>query len=44
VAFHDGLAKNPRNYDEFWYIIEETFDQVEATLTDYPVETREEAL
>jgi hypothetical protein len=29
---------------EFWMIIEETFVQVEAALTAYPAETREEAL
>jgi hypothetical protein len=44
MAFYDGLAKDPKNKDEFWHLIEETFDQVEATLTDFPVETREEAL
>jgi hypothetical protein len=44
MAFHDGLAKDPKNEDEFWRLIEETFGQVEATLTDFPVETREQAL
>jgi hypothetical protein len=44
MAFHDGLAKDPKNEDEFWRLIEETLDQVEATLADFPVETREQAL
>jgi hypothetical protein len=44
MAFDPGFARDPKNDDEFWRIIEETFDQVEATLTDFPVETREEAL
>lgn len=44
MAFHDGLARNPRNADEFWSIIEETFEQVEGSLTSYAVETPEEAL
>jgi hypothetical protein len=44
MAFYDSLARNPKNEDEFWNIIEETFAQVEPTLTRYPVETREEAL
>jgi hypothetical protein len=44
MAFYDSLARDPKTEDEFWKIIEETFVQVEPTLTDYPVETREEAL
>jgi hypothetical protein len=44
MAFHDGLARDPKGGDEFWKIIGETFEQVEPTLTSYPVETREEAL
>jgi hypothetical protein len=44
VAFDDSLARDPRTDGEFWKIIEETFVQVEETLTGYPVETREEAL
>jgi hypothetical protein len=44
MAFYDSLARDPKADDEFWKIIEETFVQVEPTLTDYPVETRAEAL
>ena len=44
MAFDDSLARDPRTEDEFWKIIEDTFAQVEPTLTVYPVETREEAL
>jgi hypothetical protein len=44
MSFVDNLARDPTTEDEFWKIIEETFVQVEPTLTDYPVETREEAL
>ena len=44
MAFHDGLARDPKNEDEFWNIIEETFEQVEGVLRGYPVETPEEAL
>jgi hypothetical protein len=44
MAFHDHLARDPKSEKEFWAIIEETFEQVEPTLTTYPVETREEAL
>jgi hypothetical protein len=38
------LARDPKSEEEFWAIIEETFTQIEGALTDYPVETREEAL
>ena len=44
MAFHDGLARNPKNEDEFWSIIEETFQQAEGSLTFYAIETPEEAL
>ena len=44
MAFIDDLARDPKSEEEFWAIIEETFEQVEEALTDYPVETREEAL
>jgi hypothetical protein len=44
MAFYDHLARDPKTMNEFWKIIEETFEQVEPTLTAYPVETREEAL
>jgi hypothetical protein len=44
MAFDDVLARDPKSAEEFWTIIEETFEQVEGALTDYPVETREEAL
>ena len=44
MAFHDSLARDPKNDSDFWNIIEETFEQIEPTLTGYPVETREEAL
>jgi hypothetical protein len=44
MAFDDILARDPKSEEEFWAIIEETFVQVKGVLTDYPVETREEAL
>jgi hypothetical protein len=44
MAFHDHLALDPKSEEEFWTIIEETFIHVEATLTTYPAETREQAL
>jgi hypothetical protein len=44
MAFDDILARDPKSEEEFWAIIKETFIQVEATLTDYPAETREDAL
>lgn len=44
MAFDDIVARDPESEEEFWTIIEETFIQVEAVLTDYPVETREAAL
>ena len=44
MAFYDDLARDPKSEKEFWAIIEETFVQVKGALTDYPVETREEAL
>ena len=44
MAFDDVLARDPKSEKEFWAIIEETFAQVEGSLTDYPVETRDEAL
>ena len=44
MAFYDDLARDPKSEKEFWTIIEETFVQVEAALTDYPAETRDEAL
>ena len=44
MAFSDDLARDPKSEEEFWAIIEETFVQVEGALTDYPAETREEAL
>jgi hypothetical protein len=44
MAFHDHLARDPKSEEEFWTIIEETFGYVEAVLTDYPAETRDEAL
>ena len=44
MAFDDVLARDPKSEEEFWEIIEETFVQVEGALTDYPAETREEAL
>jgi hypothetical protein len=44
MAFDPGFTTDPKNNDEFRRIIEATFDQVVATLTDFPVETREEAL
>jgi hypothetical protein len=28
MAFHDGLAGNPKNDDEFWGIIEETLERI----------------
>ena len=42
--FSTTLARDPKREEEFWAIIEETFEQVEGALTDYPVETRDEAL
>jgi hypothetical protein len=44
MAFHDHLARDPHSEEEFWTIIEETFAEVTSVLTDYPVETEEEAL
>jgi hypothetical protein len=44
MAFIDDLARDPKSEEEFWAIIEETFEQVGGVLADYPVETREEAL
>jgi hypothetical protein len=44
MAFDDFLARDPKSDEEFWAIIEETFVQIEGTLTDYPVETPKEAL
>ena len=44
MAFHDHLARDPKSEEEFWTTIEETFVLVKGVLTDYPVETREEAL
>jgi hypothetical protein len=44
MAFYDDLARDPKSKEEFWTIIEETFEQVQGALTDYPAETREEAL
>jgi hypothetical protein len=44
VAFFEYLARDPQSEEEFWAIIDDTFVQVEGTLTAYPVETREEAL
>jgi hypothetical protein len=44
MAFYDDLARDPKTEAEFWTIIEETFIQVNGVLTDYPVETPEEAL
>jgi hypothetical protein len=44
MAFDDVLARDPKSEEEFWTIIEETFVQVQSVLTDYLVETREEAL
>ena len=44
MAFDDILARDPKSEEEFWAIIEETFEQVEGALTDYPAETRDEAL
>lgn len=44
MAFDDILARDPKSEKEFWAIIEETFVLVEGSLTDYPVETRDEAL
>ena len=44
MAFYDDLARDPKTEAEFWTIIEETFIRVNGVLTDYPVETPEEAL
>ena len=44
MAFSDDLARDPKSDNEFWTIIEDTFVQVKSALTDYPVETRDEAL
>jgi hypothetical protein len=44
MAFSDDLTRDPKSKKEFWAIVEETFEQVEGALTDYPAETREEAL
>ena len=44
MAFDDVLARDPKSEEEFWALIEETFEQVEGALTAYPAETREEAL
>jgi hypothetical protein len=44
MAFYDELARDPKSEREFWTTIEETFVQVEGALTDYPAETREDAL
>jgi len=44
MAFYDDLARDPTSEDEFWSIIDETFAQVKSVLTDYEVETREEAI
>ena len=44
MAFDDVLARDPKSEEEFWAIIEETFEQIEGSLTAYPMETREEAL
>jgi hypothetical protein len=44
MAFYDDLARDPKSEEEFWTIIEDTFAQVKSVLTDYEVETREEAL
>ena len=43
MAFHDDLARDPKSEEEFWAIIEDTFVQIEAVLTTYRVETKEEA-
>jgi hypothetical protein len=44
MAFIDDLARDPKSEEEFWQIIDETFEQVEGALTAHPAETREEAL
>ena len=44
MAFIDDLARDPKSEKEFWTIIEETFVNVKGVLTDYPAETRDEAL
>jgi hypothetical protein len=44
MAFGDVLARDPKSKEEFWSIIDETFVQVKGALTDYPVETRDQAL
>ncbi len=44
MAFIDDLARDPKSEEEFWTIIEDTFDQVKGALSDYLVETRDEAL
>jgi hypothetical protein len=44
MAFYEDLARDPKSEVEFWTIIEETCAQVKGVLTDYIVETREEAL
>jgi hypothetical protein len=44
MSFDDILAFDPKSEEEFWTIIEDTFAQVKSVLTDYQVETREEAL
>ena len=44
MAFYDDLAHDPKSEEEFWAIIDETFAQVKSVLTDYEVETPEEAI
>jgi hypothetical protein len=44
MAFYEDLARDPKSEEEFWTIIDDTFVQVRGALTDYPAETRDEAL
>ena len=34
MPFIDDLARDPKNEDEFWTIIKDTFDQVKGALSD----------
>jgi hypothetical protein len=44
MAFEEGWARDPKNDNDFWNIVEETFSMVEYVLHEHRVETRDEAL
>src|SRR3984885_12037643 len=44
MAFEESWARDPKNDNDFWNIVEETFSMVAYVLHEHRVETREEAL